>query len=80
MTMGIIYNCSRISENISYYEEYNAVDILVEIRNETDHVEEKYANILAFFTLAYLINDKNNDDIVPNIRKYTLYYDCTSIE
>ena len=71
--MDVIYNCCRISENIPYYEEHNAVDVLVEFRNETKDMKGNDLSITALFTLAYLINDKNNDIIVPNSRKYTYF-------
>ena len=74
--MDVIYNCCRISDNVPYYEECNAVNVLVEFRNDTEHLKGNDMNITALFTLAYLINDKNNDIIVPNSRKFIFSYIC----
>ena len=72
--MAVIYNCVRTSDNIPYYEECNAVDIFLKLKNETEHLREDVVHISALFALGYLINDKNNDVIVPNKGEYAIFY------
>eukprot|EP00794_Sanderia_malayensis_P019285 gene19285-21211_t len=63
-SMILVYNCCKLSENLKYYEEVNAVDKLVKLRNDTNYLEENETNVTALLTLGYLIDESNNDKII----------------
>eukprot|EP00794_Sanderia_malayensis_P016713 gene16713-18407_t len=63
-SMDIVYNCCKLSANHKYYLEINAVDVLVQLRKDTNHLEGNDTNATALLTLGYLIDESNNDKII----------------
>ena len=61
-----------LTSNIPYYEEYNAVDTLLESIKGTNHLNDNDVNIKALFTLAHLVDDKKNDLILLDSKSIEL--------
>ena len=62
-SLDLVYNCCKVPSNHIYYEEANAVDALLKIREKTkEHQNE--ADITALLALGYLLDDSNNDQII----------------
>ncbi len=62
--MDIVYNCSKLPENNKYYQDANAVDVLVKIRADTNHLSVSEVNLTALLTLGFLLDESNNNKIV----------------
>ena len=58
--MDILYNFSQSSTNIPSFYECNAVEVLINLRKETDYIGGNRVNIGALLTLSFLIDDRNN--------------------
>eukprot|EP00112_Aurelia_sp_Birch-Aquarium-sp1_P010573 Seg2253.5 transcript_id=Seg2253.5/GoldUCD/mRNA.D3Y31 product="hypothetical protein" protein_id=Seg2253.5/GoldUCD/D3Y31 len=67
--MDILYNFSQSATNTPSFYECNAVEVLINLRKETDYIGGNRVNIGALLTLSFLIDDRNNhfifNDLAP---------------
>lgn len=58
--IDILYNYSQATSNAACFYECNAIDILINLRKETDYIGGNRVNIGALLTLTFFIDDRNN--------------------
>eukprot|EP00794_Sanderia_malayensis_P016714 gene16714-18408_t len=76
VSMDIVYNCCKLSANHKYYLEVNAVDVLVQLRKDTNHLEGNDTNATALLTLGYLIDESNSDKIICGHETIDILISC----
>ncbi|XP_076814222.1 uncharacterized protein LOC143460548 isoform X2 [Clavelina lepadiformis] len=62
--MSVLHNCARHSNNMKYYREMNAYQTVAWYAKNTD--EKDALGPLSIMTLAYIVDEKNNDIIAAD--------------
>ena len=65
----ILYNFVQSVTNMACFYECNAVQMLINLRKETDYIGGNRVNIGCLLTLSFLIDDRNNHLILADTGK-----------
>ena len=70
----LIYNCAQSTSNASYLMEYDFVNLLSTMRDETSNITDaRKVNMTMLLSLSYLLDDNNYDLIIPREGKATVF-------